>query len=70
MVGDLTLHGQTHPVTLDVVFNGFATIPPGRDVRMGFSADANVRRSDYGAGKYAPMVGDQVSVAVETEFKK
>ena len=70
VVGDLTLHGQTHPVTLDVVFNGFAVTPPGREVRMGFSADANVRRSDYGVGKYAPMVGDEVSLAIETEFKK
>ena len=27
VIGDLTLHGQTHPVTLDVIFNGFAKIP-------------------------------------------
>ena len=70
VVGDLTLHGQTHPVTLDVVFNGFGATPPDRQVRMGFSADTTVRRSDFGATKYAPMVGDEVSVAIETEFKK
>ncbi|WP_174299745.1 YceI family protein [Caulobacter sp. S45] len=69
VVGDLTLHGQTHPVTLDVVFNGFAPSPQEKAVRMGFSADATVRRSEYGAGKYAPMVGDEVSLAIETEFK-
>ena len=71
VVGDLTLHGQTHPVTLDVIFNGFgAGIGPERQTRMGFSADATVRRSQFGADKYAPMVGDNVSVAIETEFKK
>ena len=70
LVGDLTLHGQTHPVTLDVVFNGFGATPPDKQVRMGFAADATVRRSDYGAVKYAPMVGDEVSVAIETEFTK
>ncbi len=70
VVGDLTLHGQTHPVTLDVVFNGFGAAPPEREVRMGFSADTTVRRSDFGASKYAPMVGDEVSVAIEAEFRK
>ena len=70
LVGDLTLHGQTHPVTLDVVFNGFGAVGPDKQVRMGFAADANVRRSDYGAVKYAPMVGDEVSVAIETEFTR
>ena len=70
VVGDLTLHGQTHPVTLDVVFNGFAPSPQEKTVRMGFSADTTVRRSDFGAGQYAPMVGDEVSIAIETEFSK
>ncbi len=69
VVGDLTLHGQTHPVTLDAVFNGFVASPQEKAVRMGFSADTTVRRSDFGAGKYIPMVGDEVSIAIETEFK-
>ncbi len=56
-------------MTLDAVFNGFAASPPEKAVRMGFSADATVRRSDFGAAKYSPMVGDEVSIAIETEFK-
>ena len=70
VVGDLTLHGQTHPVTLDVIFNGFGSDPVDHQLRMGFSADAAVRRSDYGVTKYIPMVGDQVSVVIEAEFAK
>jgi polyisoprenoid-binding protein YceI len=70
VVGDLTLHGQTHPVTLDVIFNGFGQVGPEHALRMGFSGDATVKRSDFGATKYAPMVGDEVSVVVETEFQK
>jgi polyisoprenoid-binding protein YceI len=70
VVGDLTLHGQTHPVTLDVVFNGFGAVGPERRMRMGFTADATVKRGDFGATKYEPMVGDEVSVAIETEFQK
>ncbi len=70
VVGDLTLHGQTHPVTLDVVFNGFSLSPQEKAIRMGFSANTTVRRSDFGATQFAPMVGDEVSIAIETEFKK
>ena len=70
VVGDLTMHGQTHPVTLDVIFNGFATAGADHAVRMGFSADATVRRSDFGMTAYSPMVGDDISVAIEAEFKK
>ena len=70
VVGDLTMHGQTHPVTLDVIFNGFGVDPVEHVPRMGFSADATVRRSDFGASKYSPMIGDEVSVMIEAEFKK
>ena len=70
VVGDLTMHGQTHPVTLDVIFNGFTNASPDHAVRMGFSADATVRRSDFGMTAYSPMVGDDISVAIEAEFKK
>lgn len=70
VIGDLTLHGQTHPVTLDVIFNGFGAVGPEHRMRMGFTADATVKRSDFGASKYEPMVGDEVSVAIETEFQK
>ncbi len=70
IVGDLTMHGQTHPVTLDVVFNGFSADARSHEVRMGFSANATVRRSDFGMTKYAPMAGDEVSVAIEAEAKK
>ena len=70
VVGDLTLHGQTHPVTLDVIFNGFTNAGPDHAVRMGFSADATVRRSDFGMTAFSPMVGDDISVAIEAESKK
>ena len=70
VVGDLTMHGQTHPVTLDVIFNGFSAAGGEHTARMGFSGDATVRRSDFGATALSPMVGDEISVAIETEFKK
>lgn len=69
VVGDLTLHGVTRPVTLDVIFNGAG--PGGdRQSRMGFSATTDIRRSDFGISKYLPAVGDEVSVLIEVEFRK
>jgi polyisoprenoid-binding protein YceI len=67
--GDLTFHGQTKPLDLDVLFNGAAQ---GSDhaTRLGFSATANVQRSAFGATKYRPMAGDDVSIDIEVEFKK
>jgi polyisoprenoid-binding protein YceI len=69
VVGDLTFHGVTKPITLDVIFNG-AGLGKDHQERMGFSADAQIRRSDFGATKYAPLVGDNVSVAIEVEFTR
>jgi len=69
LVGDLTFHGVTKTVNLDVIYNGL-----GRGMlhepRMGFSASTTIRRSDFGAAKYEPMVGDNVSILIETEFSK
>jgi polyisoprenoid-binding protein YceI len=69
VVGDLTFHGVTKPVTLDVIFNGAGPDKEHHE-RMGFSGAAQLRRSDFGATKYAPLVGDNVSVVMEVEFSK
>ena len=45
--GDLSIAGQTRPVTLDVEFEGNATDPWGGQ-RVGFSATTKVNREDFG----------------------
>ena len=69
VVGDLTFHGVTRPVTLDVVFNGTGKGMTGEQ-RMGFSGLTTIKRSDFGVTKYVPLVGDDVTVLIETEFTK
>lgn len=66
--GDLTLHGVTRPVTLDVTFNGVGPglIPGG--TRAGFSATTTIRRSDFGMTKFASWVADDVDLVIEAEF--
>lgn len=70
VTGDLTLHGETHPVTLDVTFNG-----GGQDMLRGayitgFSATGAFNRSDFGISKYVGPVSDEVDLIIETEFTK
>ena len=47
LVGDLTVHGTTKPVTLQVEFDGGGASPMG-DERIGFSAATEVDREDFG----------------------
>lgn len=69
VVGDLTFHGVTRPITLEVIFNGTGKGMQGEQ-RMGFSGVATIHRSDFGVTKYVPLVGDDVTVLIETEFTK
>lgn len=69
VTGDLTLHGVTKPVTLDVVFNGGGT-NMARKYDLGFNATGHVKRSDFGLGAYVPAVGDDVTLTISAEFDR
>ena len=47
LVGDLTVHGTTRPITLQVDFDGGGASPMG-DERIGFSAATDINREDFG----------------------
>jgi polyisoprenoid-binding protein YceI len=75
VTGDLTLHGITRPVTLDVTFNGgYPGMSMDPNARIGFSARGTLKRSEFGMGLGVPApgttmgVGDEVSFDIETEF--
>lgn len=75
VTGNLTLHGETHPVTLHVKFNGgYPGMQMDPHARGGFSAEGKLKRSDFGMGFGTPApgtnfgVGDEVSFAIEAEF--
>lgn len=64
VVGNLTLMGQTHPVTLDVRLN---QIGPGRNggQQAGFSATGTLRRSQFGLTAGVPAIGDEVTIEIQ-----
>jgi polyisoprenoid-binding protein YceI len=70
LTGDLTIHGVTHPVTLNVTFNGHAIDPLTKQETLGFSADGHFSRSQFGLTTWYPAVGDDVHVAIQAEFAK
>lgn len=65
LTGDLTLHGQTHPVSLDVVFHKTGTEPSTRGRAAGFTATGRINRSDWGMTTAIPVVGDAVDIRIE-----
>ena len=48
ITGDLTLLGVTKPVTLDVTFNRKAPHPRNKKIFVGFVADGEFNRVDFG----------------------
>lgn len=69
MTGDFTLAGVTKPITLDVTFYGSGKGMMG-ETRTGFAATTTIKRSEFGANKYVPMIGDDVALDIEVEFTK
>ncbi len=70
LTGDLTLHGVTKPVTLDVAFNGYGPGLPLMASRMGFSGSGKIKRSEFGVTAARPFAGDTVNLEFEVEFVK
>jgi polyisoprenoid-binding protein YceI len=72
LTGDLTLHGVTKSVTLDV--DGPAPPQTGKDgkTRSGFSATGKLKRSDFNFGSKfgSAMVGDDVKFTIDVETNK
>ena len=65
--GNLTIKGVTKPVTLKV--NHFVSMPHPMLKKDAIGADATtvIKRSEFNAGKYAPNVGDEVTISVALE---
>jgi len=75
LAGDLTVHGVTREVVLDVTEEGRGKDPWGGE-RLGFSATTKIKRSDFGltwnqaleAG--GVLVGDEIKISLDLELVK
>ena len=68
--GDLTIKGVTKPVTLQVTHFAAMTHPMLKKDAIGANASTLIKRSEFNAGKYAPYVGDEVTITVAIEAVK
>jgi polyisoprenoid-binding protein YceI len=75
IVGDLTIRGTTHEVTLDASMQGRGMDPWGNE-RAGFEAKGKINRADFGLAWNAALetggvvVGDEVKISIDVELIK
>lgn len=66
--GELTMHGVTRPLTLEVSRFRCTLHPLAGGKRCGALARGTVRRSDYDLGRYKPpLLGDEVELTITVE---
>ena len=69
IVGDLTLHGVTKPVTLEAHLVGSGVNPLDKAFTAGFEATGAIKRSDFGIKTYLPLLGDDVHLTIAGAFE-
>jgi polyisoprenoid-binding protein YceI len=70
IVGNLTLNGQTHPVTIAARFKGAGNSPMGGKAAIGFQGKATILRSQWGVMGAIPFVSDKVDLDISAPFDK
>ena len=68
IVGDLTIHGVTKEVTLDVDGPSAPVTDPKGNSHVGASASTNVNRKDFGVGGSSNMVGEDITITIDVEL--
>jgi polyisoprenoid-binding protein YceI len=64
VTGELSLHGVSKPITLDVTVVKVGSNPRTSLPTVGFEATTTLKRSDFGLGKYAPQVSDEIQMHI------
>jgi polyisoprenoid-binding protein YceI len=67
VTGDMTMHGQTKPVTVELQKLGEGPGPGGNDFRTGFNCQTKLKRSDFGMTTMVGPVGDEVAITISFE---
>ena len=72
VIGALSMHNVTRPVELNVTFVGGGPNPFGdtKPLIIGFRAEGSVKRSDFGLGKYVPIVSDETRIVISSSLEQ
>jgi polyisoprenoid-binding protein YceI len=68
VIGDLTIHGVTKEVTLDVDGPTAPMKDPWGNQRIGASASTKISRKDFGVNGAAGLVGDDITITIDVEL--
>jgi polyisoprenoid-binding protein YceI len=67
--GDVTIHGVTKPITLDVVYNGKSANPMTKKMSAGFTVTGKLNRKDFAVGPDSVSpVGNEIEIRSNVEF--
>lgn len=70
VTGDLTIHGVTKEVVLDVDGPSAPMKDPWGNQRIGASAATKINRQDFGVAGAPGMVGDDINITLDVEMIK
>jgi polyisoprenoid-binding protein YceI len=70
ITGNLTLRGVTKPIVIEADFNQAGVNPVDKMYSVGFDGRAKIKRSDFGINYGLPVLGDEVILHFEAEFKQ
>lgn len=70
ITGNLTLNGITKPVTFTAEFTGAGQNPFNKKATVGFEAETEIKRSDFGVNYGIPFVSDEVELDISVAFEK
>ena len=68
VTGDLTIHGVTKEVVLDVDGPSAAIKDPWGNQRIGASATTKINRNDFGVSGAPGVVGDEITITIDAEL--
>jgi polyisoprenoid-binding protein YceI len=68
ITGDLTIHGVTKEVVLDVDGPSAPIKDPWGNQRIGASASTKINRKDFGVSGAPGVVGDDISITIDVEL--
>lgn len=70
LTGNLTMHGVTKSVTMDLLYRGTTENPMNKQKDAGFKLTGTLKRSDFNIGSKMPaaVVSDEVEIKADGEF--
>lgn len=68
LMGDLTIKGQTHPVTLNATLQKADNHPMRKVPTIGVTAEGTVSRSAFDMSRAVPAISDEVTLHISVEM--